>query len=673
MRQSLQQVSQVVGLLVVGLLVVGLLVGGWIAVCVPASAWAVDDVAVAGDADPYPAAPFPGNATLDTAATGEWWKVARRPYPPNREFMNLEVPREQTVGFALYTVDKGVMKMTAQLYPLFPDETRIVRLELKEADGVTGDASWTEVAQATIQYPGWCASFRLEGWDDSKSVEYRVRHGEQAQFTGLIRQSPKDKEVITVGVLSCNSNKDRGDRAQMVANLKHHDPDLLFFAGDQSYDHKEHTAAWLSFGKQFADVLRDRPVVTIPDDHDIGQGNLWGEGGIKATNPDGNSGGYFYPAEYVMMVERCQTSHLPDAFDPTKIARGIGVYYTSLNVGGVDFAIIEDRKFKSGPGGKIPQQGPRPDHILNPDYDPASIDVPGLELLGARQLDFLRQWGQDWTGAEMKCVLSQTVWTGVAQVHGNKTNRLHADLDNNGWPQAGRNRALRELRRCWASHLCGDQHLASVVKYGIDDFRDGGWSFCSPAIVNNYYSRWWLPEADGERKFADVNLPWTGDYLDGMGNKMTMRAFANPDSQDNGSGYGLAKFDKASRKITFECWPRYADVTAEGVKQFAGWPVTLKDQDNDGRKPVGHLPTMRWKMAGEVVVQVIDEATDEILYTVRPAGTEFRPAVFSNSRFTVRAMTDSGWSRHWMGQRAVSSDKDTPDSGDGGIDVVVGE
>ena len=38
------------------------------------------------------------------------------------------------------------------------------------------------------------------------------------------------------------------------------DPDLLFFAGDQSYDHREHTAAWLKFGLQFRDVFRDMAI-----------------------------------------------------------------------------------------------------------------------------------------------------------------------------------------------------------------------------------------------------------------------------------------------------------------------------------------------------------------------------------------------------------------------------
>jgi hypothetical protein len=37
-------------------------------------------------------------------------------------------------------------------------------------------------------------------------------------------------------------------RTEIVNNPKYFDPDLLFFAGDQSYDHIQHTAAWLLFG-----------------------------------------------------------------------------------------------------------------------------------------------------------------------------------------------------------------------------------------------------------------------------------------------------------------------------------------------------------------------------------------------------------------------------------------
>ena len=65
-----------------------------------------------------------------------------------------------------------------------------------------------------------------------------------------------------------------------------------------------------------------------------------------------------------------------------EIGQGIGVWFTNLNWGNVDFAILEDRKFKTGPPGRVPNQGARPDHIRNPDYDPDSIDVEGAVLDG---------------------------------------------------------------------------------------------------------------------------------------------------------------------------------------------------------------------------------------------------------------------------------------------------
>lgn len=91
----------------------------------------------------------------------------------------------------------------------------------------------------------------------------------------------------------------------------------------------------------------------------------------------------------------------------------------------------------------------------------------------------------------------------------------------------------------------------------------------------------------------DSPLPWTGDYLDGFHNKITMIAYANPKDRDNGAkkgeeavqenpkdgwadGWGLIRFKMASGEVTFECSPRFADVTQPGAKQSSGWPVTVK-------------------------------------------------------------------------------------------------
>lgn len=574
---------------------------------------------------------------LESMATGEWWNVK----PNNRRSMDLNVPRDQVVAFAVYTHDHGTLKLSAQLFPLMPDETKRVALEFKTETG-----QWEKAAEQPVIELGWSAHFRIENWDNTRDVAYRVRHGKKAQFEGLIRKDPIDKEVIVVGNLSCNSSRTPGPRPLMIDNLKRIDPDFLFFAGDQSYHHTEHTYGWLEFGIQFRDILKDRPVVTIPDDHDVGQANIWGENGIEATNAAGPSGGYFYPPKYVNMVQRCQTWHLPDPYDATPIERGISVYYTDLTIGGINFAIVEDRKFKSGPEGKIPKMGPRPDHINDPKYDRAAVDLPGLKLLGDRQLEFLNQWSQDWTGAEMKCVLSQTAFCGAVHLHGQESNRLLADLDSNAWPQTGRNKAITEIRRAWASHLCGDQHLAVFVKHGIENFGDGPYAFTSPAIVNTIYGRWWWPEDEkaGPNAVPNSPLPWTGDFVDGLGNKITMLAYANPpnrkDEKQRGDGFGVVRFNKKTQKITVECWPRFADVANGDGVQYPGWPITFDYRDNDGRKPIGYLPELIVTGTDRPVVQVIDEASKEILYTVRATSNRFKPPVYKSGQHTVRVGKD---------------------------------
>ena len=510
---------------------------------------------------------------LDLYCTNDWWNHAKEIRNNPNIILDVEVPREKVICFGIYTTQNKVMKMTAQLFPLYPEETRVVRLELKQ------NGKWQEVAIENVNDIGWSALFRIENWDDSKDVPYRLRHGENASFEGLIRKNPANKNEIVLASLNCNSKKDREFREEFTRNINFLNPDLVFFAGDQSYDHTEHTAAWLLFGLQFREIFRERPCITIPDDHDIGQGNLWGEWGKTASSPAGDDGGYFYHHEYVKMVERCQTAHLPDPYDPTPIKQGIGVYYTSLNVGGIDFAIIEDRKFKSGPAGKIPQQGPRPDHIRNPEYDPKSIDVDGLTLLGDRQLAFLNDWGKQYDGVSIKAVLSQTGFCGGAHRHGQFENYLHADLDCNGWPQTGRNKALQAIKNAGAVHLAGDQHLATLVQHGINEFEDGPFAFVAPAIVNTIYKRWWHPldEKPGGNKDPKNPLPFTGNYVDGLGNKITMHAYANIESEDKlRDGFGLVRFNKKEKSVTFESWDRFTDVTKKGAKQMPGWPRTIR-------------------------------------------------------------------------------------------------
>lgn len=600
---------------------------------------------------------------LDGMATGQWWEKAakeraraakdaksddpraRRRRARRSRFVTLDVPRKDVIAFALYTHDAGVLKMSAQLYPLLPDETRLVRLEVRPraAEGAERkDASWREVGRVEVVELGWSAHFRVSDWDATRDFEYRVLHGRVARFTGVVRKDPIAKDEIVIANMSCNSSRTPGQRPRIVDALRAHDPDLLFFAGDQTYHHTQHTAGWIQFGLQFRDVLRDRPVITIPDDHDVGQANIWGENGKKAATSNGPSGGYFYPPRYVNMVQRQQTWLLPDPHDATPIERGITVYYTRLRVGGIDFAIVEDRKFKSGPKGKIPKMGPRPDHINDPKYDRKAVDLPGLKLLGDRQLRFLDAWSADWRGAQHKVVLSQTAFCGAVHMHGRRNGRLLADLDSNAWPQRGRNAALRAIRRARAIHLCGDQHLAVVVRHGIDAHGDGPYAFTSPALVNTIYGRWWHPEDEkaGPGAREDCPLPWTGDYLDGLGNRITMLAYANPedtrDERKRADGYGIVRIRKSDGRVRFECWPRFSEASGGASAQFPGWPVEFRYRQNEGRRVVAKLAALE----ADAVVQVRNDASGEVLYTVREA-KGWEPPVFSKDAHSV-----------WIGEHA---------------------
>ena len=194
-------------------------------------------------------------------------------------------------------------------------------------------------------------------------------------------------------------------------------------------------------------------------------------------------------------------------------------------------------------------------------------------------------------------------------------------------------------------HLCGDQHLAVVVKHGIDAHSDGPYAFTSPALVNTIYGRWWQPldQKSGKNPVPNSPLPWTGEFEDGLGNFITMLAYANPtdrtDETQRSDGYGIARYNKRAQTVKFECWPRFSDIRDGDSAQFPGWPITIKMEDNDGRKPTAHLPAVKVDGIDRPVVQVIEESTGEILYTVR-AADGFEPPVYSKGTYTVKVGND---------------------------------
>ncbi len=511
--------------------------------------------------------------------------------------------------------DEGfVVKLTALLPPLGTNDDWRVEL-LTEHNG-----EWRSHGFAELDPDAWTATFRLPNWNEQEAAPfrlvYRERHTDggdtERDWQGTIRANPAGRPLRLAG-LTCQ-NDYSFPYAPVADHVLARDPDLLFFSGDQLYESHggyglirepaepailNYLRKYYEFGWAFREAMRDRPTLCIPDDHDVFQGNIWGEGGKAMDTGRGTSslGGYREPARMVNVVHRTNASHHPDPFDPAPVEQDISAYYGDMVYGGVGFAILADRQFKSGPEHVDTGSG-RADHVVDPELDTAALDAPGLALLGERQEKFLEQWAGDWRGHTMKVLLSQTVFAGVATHHGGYDDYLIADLDCGGWPQTPRNRLVRILRKAKCLHVCGDQHLPSLVQYGADAQRDGPWAFCTPAISAGY-PRWWRPDEVGtpHRNRPRHGYAHTGEFRDPLGNRVYVYAIGNPEvgtapdpyerAHQKSSGFGLVTVDKAARTYRIEAFRFLSTADDRDDGQFPGWPVTLHQDENAGDNRIG--------------------------------------------------------------------------------------
>jgi len=427
-------------------------------------------------------------------------------------------------------------------------------------------------------------------------------------YAGIVPAEPSQSAAYRIGVISCTSHMARpadppdawtaelvaGERfpgrwtdvnvffpyAQSVAAIRAQRPDLMVFNGDQYYDTVPTAAIRgpaqdatddvvhriLLWHWAFRDLTRDRPTVVLLDDHDVYHPNLWGWAGRPTT--DANTGGYLMPPAWVNAVQAMLCGHLPDPFDPTPVHQGIKVTYTSFRHGPVSFAVLEDRKFKTGDKDDRAADGTT--------YPPET-----LKLLGSRQDAFLDWWATQDPGA-VKICLHQSPFLCMKT---GPTGDLRRDTDTNGYPTLGRRWALLRLRKAGAVLVSGDQHLGSVVHHGIDAAADGPWEFAAPAL-GTLFQRWFEP--DPPLPGAGLR-PGTGDLTDPFGNRAHVEAVSGPvvpfsvvaaarpgsqlvpDRRLKRDGYAMVVVDRPAGTITFESWPE--DGTGRG--QHPGWPVTV--------------------------------------------------------------------------------------------------
>ncbi len=589
------------------------------------------------------------------------------------------------ICFAQYTLHDSVLKLTAQCMPFEEVTGHRVLLQFRE------NGEWRTESESTLSHAGRAVHFRVENWRQAEDIPYRVLAeipvGEAVHhyiYEGLVAAEPVDRDSLKVAVFSCNAHYGFPDNdiPEALARL---DYDVCVFLGDQFYENTggfgpqytgefdktclDYLRKWLMFGWSYRELFRRRPCAIIPDDHDVYHGNVWGEGGKQADVSSGygsraqDTGGYKMEPGWVNMVQFTQTSHLPDPVDPRPAKNNIGVYFTHWRYGGISFAILEDRKFKSAPSNVLPPEADVFNGWLhNKEFNIKAHTDINAELLGPRQEAFLEAWVNDWTGnTQMKAVLSQTNFATVATLPADaiddsvvpsldipekgeyvKGDMPTIDMDSNGWPVAMRNKALGIMRQAMAFHIAGDQHLATFIQYGIDEYGDAGFAFAGPALNNLWPRRFWPPVADID-SHSPEDPAYTGDHTDGFGNKFTLHAVANPYKghrepailHDRVNGYGLVTFNKKERTIRTECFRRFTDpLSAES--QYEGWPQTIRQEDNYSVGENLSLPRIKVETSGNElpVLNVLDEE-DKLVYAVRLADKNYNPLVRNEGKYRI--------------------------------------
>jgi len=612
----------------------------------------------------------------------------------------------------MHTLSNGVLKLTAQMPPIGEEDESYVRMWLRNR----GELVWNETDSIVIDRDAYIAPVRFDNWRNDLEQEYRLAYRipdhkgrmRTYYYTGVIKPEPVDKEELVAGAFACISHMEGNINGQncdyperlwfphqsFVRSVTAQEADILFFTGDQIYEGRptppdmsspentelDYLYKWYIFLWSTGELMRNTPTVCMLDDHDVYHGNIWGAGGKAApAHPEDSiypdhykgfeshwqqdQGGFKLRPSSVNMIQKTQTSHLPDPYDPTPVKQGIDVYYTSLNYGRISFAIMEDRKFKSPPSVMLPEARVVNGFAQNPWISGRRLDDPEAKLLGDRQLAFLEDWTADWKATDIKAVVSQTIFANLSTYPDTfRTDagtpslqapppgvipegyRVAKDMDSNGWPQTGRNNALKVIRKGFAPVIAGDQHLGSLVHMGTDTWEDAGYSFCVPAI-GNLWPRRWFPQEPGLDHQQGMP-PYTGKYFDGFGNRMTVWAVANPVETEKepralynrAVGYGIVRFNKPAGEITFENWRSDADPDRGAADMFPGWPRTISILDNYSRTVRTWLPNYVVEgLDTHPVFQVIESSSGEIIYTVRIPGDSYQPGVFTyGGTYTVR-------------------------------------
>lgn len=531
-----------------------------------------------------------------------------------------------------YTLSENVLRLQTQLMPV-EEEGKTVKVFLGKVIDISNGNCTSKlvvVAEATMHSLARTATFTISDWDSTMTTQYIVQtrwQGKMYHRRGTIRAEPQ-KKYLTLAVFSCD-NGYAFPLEPLVKQVQKQNPDVVMFLGDQIYESYgmtvkrfgpvsdsmlDYLRKYYQFGLTWRDVLGDRPSIIIPDDHDVFQGNIWGNGGHELPLPnqpsriahpkherfsnvsetqDSNQqvsaeyeydwfqgrtsvpysdishglGGYLMPGAWVSAVEQTQVGHLPTpARADMVLPIGVRPYFTRMLYSSVSFAILEDRKFKTG--------------YLNFKDGRRMMTGEGASLLGAEQEEFLEAWGNDRTGHVMKVAVSQTMFAKGTTNTGPTLRGSGYIFDSGAWPIDARNRAVRLLSKANALTLHGDQHIGMLAE--LDDGAGNKInSFMVPGTANGWPRAWWPNGSNGKV---------LGKFKDQAGHNIRVIAVGNPDvgssfltkflgdkitpnelAYKKGSGYGFVTLNKLTKTAKIELYR----IGGKANEHFDGFPQRI--------------------------------------------------------------------------------------------------
>jgi hypothetical protein len=426
----------------------------------------------------------------ESFSSGSWWNKTNVSYsvllpddPMRYAWFRDRKPFEPIVGDetiiagVIYTLSAGLLKMTVLFPPLHPVESRVVHVTIRNiSHAVVTEASCLIVENT------WHCPLRMPSMDAAQDYTYEVTY--QPKPDGVSKFSykyngniPKQVAYPRIAALSCFGVDDAKDKALLIQALVESKPDLLSLQGDQTYMNVL-AYGFVELMYTMNEITRNIPTLVQMDDHDYGQGNLYG----AALGAENSGDGFFRPPCIVNAIQKLAMSHMPDPVSDQHLDNGIDEYFTSYTYGSVEFAVLEARKFKS-----------------------ESEEVGSL--LGHEQEAWLKEWCSAST-SPLRVILTQTPFaslaTNITRPGGSTEGYIGParpldTTDTNGFPPDGRKRFMDIAHGCSPLILSGDQHLGMVASY--DNY---GISECaSPAVVNDQF--WRL-------NFEPINTPIVDYY-----------------------------------------------------------------------------------------------------------------------------------------------------------------